>query len=133
MPNGSGDRQPLDPLGAPLGADGLARNTPNLLGVRLEKSEIQLAAKTVDQKILKRLLQLAGKEPSQQVTATDLHGADQTKFAQGVRSQLDGIVEELAQEVNTALSRTDQHYQIGRFGRNALTVCFEYSLLTLVL
>src|ERR1017187_8457743 len=39
------ERQALDALGAPLGADLIARHTPDLFGIRLEEDQIELPAK----------------------------------------------------------------------------------------
>jgi len=42
------ERETLDALSAPLCADLIAGDAPDLLGVRLEKSKIKLISETVD-------------------------------------------------------------------------------------
>jgi hypothetical protein len=46
--------RPFDALRAPLRADPVARNAPDLLRVRLEERQVQLAAEPVDQKLFER-------------------------------------------------------------------------------
>jgi hypothetical protein len=72
MQNGCGKRQAFDSLRTPFCADLFAGNAPHLLGIRLEKSQVQLASEAIDKKVFERLLSLARKEPGAQVTDTDL-------------------------------------------------------------
>ena len=46
------ERKPFDALRAPFGADLIARHAPHLLGVRLEKRQVELFAEAVDDEIL---------------------------------------------------------------------------------
>src|ERR1700722_12444131 len=72
MQNGCGERKTLDSLCSPFCTDLFAGNAPHLLGVRLEKRQVQLAAEAIDEKVVERLLQLAREESGPQVTDTDL-------------------------------------------------------------
>ena len=55
MQQGVLDREALNTLRAPFGADLFAGDAPNLFGVRLEKREIKLFAKTADKELLQIL------------------------------------------------------------------------------
>src|ERR1700748_1554602 len=57
---GGEERQALDPLGGPLGADLIGRDAPQLLGVRLEEVLVQAFAEPVGDPGLKRVLAALG-------------------------------------------------------------------------
>ena len=59
---GAEDRQALDPLRSPFGADGRTALAPDLLRIRLEERAIQLAAEAVDEELFQVLLRPEGKE-----------------------------------------------------------------------
>ena len=69
------DGEALDALCAPLGADPVAGHAPDLFGVGLEESEIQLAAEAVDEELLQVLHLANGKQHGAQVAEADAHGA----------------------------------------------------------
>src|SRR5438045_501106 len=54
-------RQPLDALRSPGGGDLVTWHSPHLLRVALEKSEVELAAEAIDEKVFQRVLGFAGK------------------------------------------------------------------------
>ena len=47
----AGEREALDALRAPLGADLVAGHAPHLFGVGLEERQVQLAAEAVDEEV----------------------------------------------------------------------------------
>ena len=53
-------REPLDALRAPFGADLVAGHAPDLFGIGLEKSQVKLLAETVDDEIFERPLLALG-------------------------------------------------------------------------
>ena len=98
---------------APSRADGVARHSPYLLGVRLEKSAIELAAEAVDEKLLQVPLfaDRQGLRPG--VAAGDPQHAKPPQVRQRVPIHPDGIVEEPAAMENATFARPQEHHPIG--------------------
>ncbi len=113
---GLGDRQALDPLGAPFGTDPGAGKPPDLLRVGLEKGVIQLAAEPIDEELLQARGVADGKEHAAGVAQTDLQDAQPSELAQGVPTETDGVVEELALVVNPRVAGAKQHHAVGFVG-----------------
>ena len=107
--DGLANGEALDALCAPLGADLVAGHAPDLLGVGLEERQIELASEAVDEKLLQVLHLANGKHQGAQVAEADAHGAGRAEVAQRRLAELDGIVEELAQEVDARLAGAHQH------------------------
>ncbi len=108
------EREPLDALRAPFGADFIARHTPDFFGVRLEKSKVKLLAEAVDDEILERVFLALRQQRRAHVTEAATNGTIQAQIPEGGCRQADGIVEEAAQKINAALALPHQHDQIFR-------------------
>ena len=80
------DREPLDPLCSPLGADLSARHAPDLLRVRLEEGPVQLPAEAVDEELLEGSLVADREENRAEVGDSDPHRTDQTELDAGCPS-----------------------------------------------
>src|ERR1017187_248563 len=125
------ERQALDALGAPLGADLIARHAPDLFGIRLEEDQIQLLAKPVDNKVLERALLALRQDNRAHVTQSTLDRADQPHASERSRAQTNGIVEEPAQKINPALARAHKHHAIFCFRIGRLRGSGKFALLAL--
>src|SRR5208283_5973708 len=55
-------RQALDALRAPLGADLMAGHAPDFLGIRLEEGPVELRTKAVDQEVLETAFRMPGEQ-----------------------------------------------------------------------
>jgi hypothetical protein len=96
--------QPLDPLRAPLRRDLIARRPPHLLRIALEERQVQLAPKAVDQKILKALLRLDLAHPRLHSSSPRAPSAPRQGSSASFAVSVIGIVEELPQIIDPALS-----------------------------
>src|SRR5271157_37784 len=108
------EREALDALRAPFGADLVARHAPDLLGIRLEKRQVKLLAKPVDDEIFQGFLFALWHQRRAQITESATEGAGKAQISEGCRGQAAGIVEEAAQKIDAALALANQHNQIFR-------------------
>src|SRR5271157_3423111 len=106
------EREALDALRAPFGADLVARHAPDLFGIRLEKCEVKLLAKPVDDEIFQGFFFALGQQRRAQITDAATKGADKAQISEGRRGQADGIVEEAAQKIDAAFALANQHHQV---------------------
>ncbi len=107
------DREPLDPLSAPLGTDLRTRLAPHLFRVGLEKQDVQLAAESTDEKLFQVFRMLGAEEGGPAVAEGDSRHAGQSQLGHRVDVQSQGVVEKLSQEVNSALAPAHEHDVIG--------------------
>ncbi len=108
----AGERESFDALRTPLGADLIAAHAPHLLRVGLEEGEVELAAEAVDEEVFETLFRTELMNSRLDVAEADLRGAGETKFAERVAGEGDGVVEEAAQEVDAAAARAHQHDEL---------------------
>ena len=128
--DGLGDRQALDPLRPPFRRDLLAGHSPDLLGIALEERAVQAIAEAIDQKILQRHFGRAMREPRLRVAHARAQALDESHVPNGVRIQLERIVEESAPIENSRQALSHQQYGIGRC--RAKNLGREVSLLPLI-
>ena len=96
MHHGLGNREALDALAAPVGADLAAGHAPHLLGVVAEERTVQFHAKAVDHEVFKAFF-LAGRQQLHlEVAHANLEHAPQPEVTDGVAIQRNRIVKELA-------------------------------------
>src|SRR6201996_4125494 len=74
VPDGAREREALDALRAPLGADLVAAHTPHLLRVGLEEGEIELSAEAVDEEVFEAFLRPTPMKARLDVAKADLRG-----------------------------------------------------------
>jgi hypothetical protein len=87
-------RQVLDPLGGPLRLQLGARDTPDLLRVRLEEDPEQATAEPVGHPVLERIDLPVGEQPPPDVAEHDQHPLDGPQLGQRLEG-LERVVEEL--------------------------------------
>ena len=103
-------REPLDALGSPLRADLVAGHAPNLLRVRLEEREVELAAEAVDEKVLQRLFLEYGKQGGAHVADAAANGSGDSHLFERGGCEPDGVVEEAPEKIDAALAWPHQHH-----------------------
>mmetsp|Transcript_37521 Transcript_37521/g.87502 ORF Transcript_37521/g.87502 Transcript_37521/m.87502 type:complete len:471 (-) Transcript_37521:643-2055(-) len=128
---GTADRQALDALRAPVGADVAARNTPDLLGVVLEELAVELAAEAVDEEVFQRLFGLDGAGRGGHVAAAELEAAPDAHLAHEIQAGFERIVEEVATKVDARLAAADQQHGIVKFAGGGF-VAAQQPLLPLI-
>ena len=113
------NREALDALTAPVGADLAAGHAPHLLGVVAEERTIQFHAKAVDHEVFEALF-LAGRQQLHlEVAHADLEHAPESKVANRVAVQRNRIVKELAEEKDAGKSATAKHHVVRLLGIGA--------------
>ncbi len=98
------ERQALDPLGRPLGADLGGRDAPDLLGVGLEEEVEQALAEAVGDPLLERVLRPLGLDGGPQVGEPGAGQLDRAELADHVGA-VERVVEELLVPVDARLAR----------------------------
>ena len=68
----AGERESLDALRAPLGADLIAAHAPDLFRVGLEEGEVELAAEAVDEEVFETLFRPELMDARLEVAEADL-------------------------------------------------------------
>jgi hypothetical protein len=111
--DGGGEGEALDALGAPLGGDFVAGRAPDFFGVALEEGEVEFAAEAVDEEVFKTFFGLDLVDARPDVAGADAGHAHQAEVRDGVGGEGDGIVEKLAQIIDTAAAGADEHDQVG--------------------
>jgi hypothetical protein len=101
---GRPERQALDPLRGPLGADLGGRDAPDLLGVGLEEEVEQPLAEAVRDPLLEVLLAPLGLHERPQVREAGAHELDGAELLDHVRAA-ERVVEELAVPVDARHAR----------------------------
>ena len=91
---GRGEREPLDPLRRPLGAQLGGRHAPDLLRVRLEEELVEAAAEAVRHPLLVRLLAALRPDRRGEVRGGDAGELDRAELLHHVRP-VQRVVEEL--------------------------------------
>src|ERR1700678_1386094 len=104
--------QSLDPLGSPLRRDFMTGRPPNLFGITLEEGEVELPSEPINQKVLKALLRCNLAHSRLQIARSHPERSYQPEILQRRRRQRNGIVEELAQIIDSAFARTYKHHQV---------------------
>src|SRR4051812_36845205 len=109
MRDGLSYGESFNALLSPLGTDLVAGNPPNLFCVGLEKCLVELAAKSIDEEVLEVLNSTNRERRTAKIADANLERTYDSEFLQGVCGELDGIVEELTQEVDPRLPGSNEH------------------------
>src|SRR3990172_4151113 len=102
-----GEREALDALRRPLGADLRARNTTDLLSVGLEEDGVQSAPEAVGDPFLKRVLARVGKDLRGEVTQRDPRAGEQAEIGERLKG-LEGVIVKLAFVENARDARAEE-------------------------
>ena len=87
--------KPLDALRSPVGANLLAWHAPHFLCVRLEKSQIQLATKAIDEEVLEIGDGFDREQRAAEITRANSHGPQHPEFVERIPGELHRINKEL--------------------------------------
>src|SRR5919112_2016741 len=101
------ERQPLDALGGPLGAELGRRDAPHLLGVGLEEVVVEALAEAVGDPLLDVVLAALGLDRGPQVREQAQRQLDRPELLDDVRAS-ERVVEELAAPVDARLPRAHE-------------------------
>src|SRR5437660_4539774 len=101
MNNGFADRESLNPLLAPFRADLAAWNSPHFFGVILKEGAVQFTAETVDKELFQSKDILFWEKRTLHVAETNFESAKKTELHQCVEVELDGIIKEPTQIINS--------------------------------
>ncbi len=127
------EREALDALRAPLRADLVAGNTPHFFRIGLEEEQVELLAEAVDDEVFEGLLFAAREQSRAHVAEAALHGAGDAQIAEGGCGEADRVVEEAAEEVDSALALAHQHDPVLGVGIGRLGSLRKVALLAVIL
>src|SRR5262249_16639501 len=112
VPDGFADRESLDALRAPFGADFTALNAPHLFRVRFEKCKVKFVAETVDEEVLQSALRDDWTQRGASVAQSDSHDLSRSQVLDGFGTEGDWILEKPAHEVDAGEPVAHQHHAV---------------------